>query len=319
MKTIYSLLIALLFSVVFVSATPTTGLQFSGVATSYIDLGQQTAFSPLQFTVELWVNFQSSSNSYLLSTEGSAAASGGNQGFVLQLNGSKLRLQVGAGADWPCVTGGTTISLNNWYHVAATYSATEMKMYINGVLDGTATITTPMVTSVQNLCIGEGSMWKDRRFTGKMADLCFWNVVRTSTEISNSMSSLLIGTESGLVANWKMTEGSVTSVADLKANYPATIGSDIIWFRVGTGVNSVYNNSSNIESVLSGGTLQVTNKTNTGLNMFIYNTLGQKVMEQSIKTGGIMVNQLNTMRGSFILKCVAGDGSTYTKKFIITD
>ena len=223
-------MVASLFSVLLATAAPTTGLQFSGVASSYIDLGQQASFAPTQFTIEAWVNFQSLSGAYLLSTEGSDGASGGNQGFVLHIFGTKMQLQVGSNAAWPNVTGATDINLNTWYHVAATYSATEMKVYINGVLDGSAAITNPMVTSVQNLCIGEGSMWKDRRFTGKMADLRFWNVVRTDAEIATDMTSTLAGTEAGLVAGWKMNEGTGSAVADIKNAFNITLPADVVWF-----------------------------------------------------------------------------------------
>jgi len=230
MKKLYYFMVASLFSVLLVSAAPTTGLQFSGVTASYIDLGQQTAFAPAEFTIEAWVNFQSLSGAYLFSTEGSDGASGGNQGFVLHIFGSKMQLQVGSDAAWPNVTGATDISLNTWYHVAATYSATEMKIYINGVLDGSATITNPMVTSVQHLCIGEGSMWKDRRFTGKMADLRFWNVVRTEAEVATDMTATLTGTEAGLVAGWKMNEGTGSAVADIKNALNITLPAEVTWF-----------------------------------------------------------------------------------------
>jgi len=230
MKKFYYFMVASLFSVLLVSAAPITGLQFSGVTSSYIDLGQQAAFAPAQFTIEAWVNFQNLAGAYLLSTEGSDVASGGNQGFVLHLLGGKMQMQVGSDAAWPNVTGATDISLNTWYHVAATYSATEMKVYINGVLDGSATITNPMVSSVQHLCIGEGSMWKDRRFNGKMADLRFWNVVRTGEEITNDMTTSPNGTEAGLVAGWKMNEGTGSVVTDIKNGINITLPADVAWF-----------------------------------------------------------------------------------------
>ncbi|MDP4238554.1 MAG: LamG domain-containing protein [Bacteroidota bacterium] len=230
MKKFYSFLVASLFSVMLVSAVPTTGLQFSGVATSYIDLGQQATFSPAQFTVEAWVKFQSLSGAYILSTEGSAAASGGNQGFVLRVTGSKLQLSLGANTEWPNVTSTTDILVNTWYHVAATYSGSEMKLYINGVLDASVIAAAPMVTSVQNVCIGEGSMWKGRLFTGQMADLRFWNVVRAQVDIAADMTSTLTGTEPGLVADWKMNEGSGTFVGDATGVYGFTKPADVAWF-----------------------------------------------------------------------------------------
>jgi len=318
MKKFYSFLIASLFSMMLVTAAPSTGLQFSGIATSYIDLGQQSAFSPAQFTIEAWVNFQNLTGAYILSTEGWDGING-NQGFVLHLFGDKLQLQVGSNSLWPNVTGSTVISLNTWYHIAATCSGTEMKVYVNGVLDGSTTITSSMVASTQNLCIGEGSMWKNRLFVGKMADLRFWNIIRPASDIANDMSSSLLGSETGLVANWKMNEGSGTFVANAKGALNITKPADVAWFGLNAGFNQVNKKSSNIESVLSGRTLSVTNKTNAGLHLTIFNISGQKLMTELIKTATKYEKQLTCQKGSYILNCVAEDGSTFTKKFIITE
>jgi hypothetical protein len=319
MKKFYSFLIASLFSVMLVTAAPTTGLQFSGIATSYIDLGQQTAFNSTQFTIEAWVNFQSLTGAYIISTEGSAAASGGNQGFVLRVTGTKLQLSLGANNAWPNLNSTTDILVNTWYHVAATYSGTEINLYINGVLDASTTITTPMVTSVQNLCIGEGSMWKNRLFIGKMADLRFWNVVLSATDIAGSMSTSLTGKEAGLVADWKMNEGAGAVVADATGTYNITKSADVAWFDLGAGVNPVYKNSSNIESVFSGRTLSVTNKTTARLHLTIYSISGQQIMTESVNAGNKFEKQLSYQRGSYILNCVSEDGSTYTEKIIISE
>lgn len=319
MKKFYSYLIASFFSVMLVSAAPATGLQFSGAATSYMDLGQQAAFSPTQFTIEAWVNYQSFSGAYVLSTEGSAAGSGGNQGFVLRLSGSKLQLSMGSNADWPNLTGTTDLLLNTWYHIAATYSGTEINLYVNGVLDASATITTPMVTSVQNLCIGEGSMWKSRLFVGQMADLRFWNVVRTASEIAANMSTSLVGTESGLVADWKMNEGSGSVVADATGAYNITKQPDVAWFGVVNAVNSVYSNSTNIESAFYGRSVEVSNKTNSRLQFVIYNVTGQTVMTDYVNAGCKLQKQMTYLCGSYILRVVAEDGSTYTQKFILAN
>lgn len=318
MKKFYSIFIASFFSVMLVTAAPTTGLQFSGIATSYIDLGQQTAFSPAQFTIEAWVNFQNLTGAYILSTEGWDGVNG-NQGFVLHLFGDKLQLQTGSNSLWPNATGSTVFSLNTWYHIAATCSGTEMKVYVNGVLDGSSTITSPMVVSGQNLCIGEGSMWKNRLFVGKMADLRFWNIVRSSSDIANNMLSSLTGTETGLVANWKMNEGAGVVVANTKGTLNLTKPADVAWFGLKSGVNNVYNNSTNIESELSGRTLSVTNKTNARLHLTIYSISGQKLITELIGATTRFEKQLSCQKGTYILNCVAEDGSTYTKKFVITE
>jgi len=227
MKRITFLIITTFLSVMFVSSAPTTGLQFTGVATSYIDLGPQVAFSPTQFTIEAWVNYQTLNDGYIMSNEGFGT---GAQGFTLHTSGSKIEFVIGANTVWNSLKSQANIAINTWYHVAVTYNSTTMNIYINGVFDNTMAITSPMITSTQGLSIGEGSAWKGRRITGKMGDVRFWNVVRSQVEISGAMSSSLTGTETGLVSDWKMNEGTGFTVADATGNQTVTITAALPWF-----------------------------------------------------------------------------------------
>lgn len=227
MKKFYSFLVASFLCMMLVSATPTTGLQFSGVATSYIDLGQQAAFSPAQFTIEVWVNYQSLSGGYIISNEGWTPT---NHGYSFRTFGSKLEFAYGEGANWHALQSTSDIPLNTWFHAAVTYSGTDVTLYMNGVAEATASITTPMVATTQNTSIGEGSAWKGRLFVGQMSDLRIWNVAHTPAEITADMTSSLDGTETGLVADWKMNEGTGTVVADVTGIYPITKPADVAWF-----------------------------------------------------------------------------------------
>lgn len=316
MKKIYSFLVVSLFSVMLLSAAPTTGLQFSGASTSYIDCGANSAFAPAQFTIEVWAYYESTSGGYIISNEGWDGANG-SQGFSLRTSGSKIEIALGANTGWPSLKSTTDISLNTWMHITATYSGSELKLYVNGVEDATAAVTTPMVASNQSLCIGEGSMWKDRRFTGKISDLRLWNVAKTQAEIAVDMTSALTGIEAGLVAGWKMNEGVGATVADITGVYNLTKPDEVAWFGPVAGVESVGGNVINIESAINGRTLEVANNTNGKLQLAVYTPTGQKVLEDVVKTGAKFQKQLTNISGSYILKCTAEDGSVYAKRFIV--
>jgi len=45
---------------------------------------------------------------------------------------------VGAGFSWNAVNGTTNIAAGSWYHVAATWDGTNVKLYLNGVLEATS-------------------------------------------------------------------------------------------------------------------------------------------------------------------------------------
>jgi len=315
MKKITSFIFATLFSVMFVSAAPVTGLQFSGAATSFIDLGVQPAFSPSQFTIEVWVNFQDLKDSYIFDNENWGT---GAEGFVLHSSNSKIDILIGSGGRFN-LTSQNVIQKNAWNHIVATYSGTELKLFINGVLDGTLAVTATMVASTSKLCIGEGSVWGDRRFIGQMSDLRFFNVVRTDAEIAADMTSSLTGTETGLVAGWKMNEGAGTMVADVTGALNITKPADVAWFGLAAGVNTISNNSLEIASTVSGRNLSVTNNTNGNAQFAVYSVTGQKIMEDVVASGATIQKQLSNTKGAYILRSVAADGSSSSKKFIIAE
>lgn len=312
MKTNYFFLIAALISVMTVSATPMKGLQFTGASASYINVGQNSAFAPTEFTIEAWAYYETTSGGYLISNEGWDGTNGA-QGFSIRTSGTKVELALGSNANWPSLKSTADIALNTWMHIAVTYSGTEIKMYINGVLDATGAAATPMVASNQSLSIGEGSMWKDRRFTGKMSDLRLWSVVRTGSEIAASMNSALAGTESGLIANWKMNEGAGSSVADATGTHTVTKPEEVLWFDLNTSIANTI--SDKVKATIVGNTLKVENTLNSTMNVTVYNMAGQRVIEEAVSAGNSIEKQLNNLTGVFVLKCVAIDGTSSSYKF----
>lgn len=315
MKTNYLLLLVSLFSVMSLSAAPTKGLQFTGAAASYLDGGQKNVFAPEQFTIEVWASYESTQGAYILCNEGWDAVNGA-QGFALRTSGSKIELSIGANGSWPSVKSNSDIALNTWMHIAVTYSGTEMKVYVNGVEDGSAAVTAPMVVSAHNLSIGEGSMWKDRRFTGKMGDMRFWNVVRSQAEIAASMTTSLTGAEEGLIANWKMNEGAGNTVADATGNHSITKTDDVQWFSVDTSVENT--TFTELKTRISENHLFVENNYHAPVTVTVFTVSGQKVMENDVLQGASSETQLNGLSsGVYILKCTAVGGKDMVRKFIL--
>ena len=317
MKKVTSFIFATLLSVMFVSAAPATGLQFPGDNSSVMTIASNAAFSPAEFTIEVWVNYQVlNGGGYIISTEGFV---GGNHGLSLRLAGNKFNFSIGDGVDWPGINSSADITPNTWFHAAVTCTATQMILYINGIQDATKTITTPMQASTELITLGNSPAWPNRPFNGQMADLRFWNVVRTPAEIAADMTSTLTGTEAGLVANWKMNAGTGSTAVDATGTYNLTIPSTITWFGLASGINPVYNNSLNIASAIYGRNLEVTNNTTGNAQFAVYSVTGQKIMEDVVASGATIQKQLTTTKGAYILKSVAVDGSSSSKKFIIAE
>ena len=317
MKRITFFIFASLFSVMIVSAAPATGLQFAGNQQSILTIAPNAAFSPAQFTIEVWVNYQVlNGGGYILSTEGWSPT---NHGFSLRLYGNKLQFAIGDGSNWPGINSSADIVPNTWFHAAVTYTGTQMTLFINGVQDATAAVVTPMVASTESITFGDSPAWPGRNFNGQMADFGFWNVIRTPDQIVADMTSILAGTETGLVAYWKMNEGKGTTAADATGTYNLTVPTTVAWFGTVAGINPVLNNSADIKTVVSGRTLEVSNNSRGNVKLAIYSVNGQKVLEDFVVAGNKLQKQLTSPKGAYILKSIAEDGSTISKKFIITE
>lgn len=98
-----------------------------------------------------------------------------------------------------------TCPLNKWTHVAMSWSMTELKLYVNGVLDSTFQTTGDGGTPTGMDIGSEGN--NNRFFRGGLRDLGIWSTVKTGEEIKSIMQSGIRGNERGLRGFWKMDEG----------------------------------------------------------------------------------------------------------------
>jgi hypothetical protein len=92
-------------------------------------------------TVAFWFRTASSNTTQgLFSKFMTASLTGGN--FEVRLNGGTFVKVTLAGAlSTNTMTGSTSIAANTWYHVATTFGASGMKLYINGLLVGSNAYT----------------------------------------------------------------------------------------------------------------------------------------------------------------------------------
>ena len=99
------------------------------------------------------------------------------------------------------------IALNTWTHIAITCNNVESKIYINGALIKTQITTNTMTNQTSGIMFGNDTSFT-RPYKGRLSDIRLWNVIRTASEISNNYQTQLNGNETGLVGNWKLTDGS---------------------------------------------------------------------------------------------------------------
>jgi len=78
---------------------------------------------------------------------------GGHDGYLLDTYGGVIRFQIGSDS----VSGSTSLPIGTWSHIAGVYDGSQMTVYLNGVLDGSLTISIPIPVNSLPLRIGADS------------------------------------------------------------------------------------------------------------------------------------------------------------------
>ena len=113
-----------------------------------------------------------------------------------------------------------TFEENQWYHVAGVYDGTEQKIYVNGVLEATATSQSGAIDYADSwLALG---MYKDDNeafsIDGTVDEVKIWNTAKTENEIRESMCHKLSGNEENLVAYFRLDNLAGETIRDYGPN-----------------------------------------------------------------------------------------------------
>jgi uncharacterized repeat protein (TIGR03806 family) len=117
---------------------------------------------------------------------------GGANDFILggtRSTGGTNRLSFFAGNPDVTVSGSTPINTGNWTHIAVTRSGTNgsIKLYVNGVVDGTGTGGAALLTSNPAIHIG-GNTLDNRYFQGQMDDVRIYSRALSDAEVASLVS-----------------------------------------------------------------------------------------------------------------------------------
>jgi len=158
-------------------------LTFDGL-NDYVDCGNNEALDPTQgATIEAWVNFNQlpSIANHIMEI---ASRSGGGTDLDLQIEtDNKFKLFIGPGSPNVAMSN-TVVEANEWYHIAGTYQANNyVKIYVNGVLEKTTSISLARSTNPNNFSIGQSLLWPGRFFNGIIDEVKIFNRALSAEEI----------------------------------------------------------------------------------------------------------------------------------------
>ena len=169
---------------------------YMGAADSYLTYPIDGLFGDEEFSATFWYKVESTPDRSGILTV-SDDADDRNQGFRLFREGSateqriKVNVGIGGGESWN--DGGVIdVTAGEWVHVALTVSATESKIYFNGVEQLSSTFTSSVDwTGCSEIVIGAGGPTFD--YWGHLSDLSafdelrLYNVALTEAEIQDML------------------------------------------------------------------------------------------------------------------------------------
>ncbi|MEX0338852.1 MAG: LamG-like jellyroll fold domain-containing protein, partial [Arenibacterium sp.] len=188
-----------------------------GAGTARASIEDSPVLDATAFTIEGWVKPTRDDQFDVLAMR--TSSNSWADGFGLFLDGTgNLVFFIN---NWNDVN--TTVSvplgLNEWTHVAATYEAGSLKVFLDGVLAGENAITATVNHGTGPLWIG--SYGSSYYYNGQMDEFRFWSEARSASEISAQMGHPAIGTEDGLVASFGFDESFGTEFANRVADGPS--------------------------------------------------------------------------------------------------
>lgn len=96
-------------------------------------------------------------------------------------------------------------AISNWIHVAIVYSNKTPILYISGKQVKTGLTSNKQQVHPSGIL---GALEPYGYYVGNLKDVRIWDYAKSEEEITNDMNKKLIGSEKGLFAYWKLTDGT---------------------------------------------------------------------------------------------------------------
>lgn len=150
-------------------------------------------------TMEAWVKTGSTSYQHVLERGDWWQA---QMSYDLVVAEGKVRMDImqSSGSYVSCI-GNTVMSSGGWHHIAGVYDGSQMRVYLDGVLDGTATATLTPGSNTTGLRIGKSSfLYNPNYFNGRIDEVRVSNAAIYTSNFTPSSHLTATSSTKGL---WK--------------------------------------------------------------------------------------------------------------------
>ncbi|MGA1794393.1 MAG: LamG-like jellyroll fold domain-containing protein [bacterium] len=179
-----------------------TALSFDGID-DYIEVPDSPTLNNPTFTLEAWIYLNQdlgNTQKRIISKQFSLTHTYGMEVFGVGYGGAtgnQINFHTSNGAGWTNLVSRTHLSTHTWYHVVATYDASEKRIYINGQFDSSQSYENQTVDIPAPLTIGALKMIDPQQFgfvfNGHIDEVAIYDRALTAEEILQHYQNGLAG------------------------------------------------------------------------------------------------------------------------------
>jgi hypothetical protein len=190
----------------------------------YVSLRGSTGLtSPTGLTVEAWIRplgiggLQSVVSKFC---HNSGSLTDDAYFLGLEANGVP-RFQISVGGNWLLVNGPTNLFDNRWHHLAGVYDGSQLRLYVDGVLRASGSLSGSIPSNTTSVYIGASLESASRTvadfFDGYIDDVRIWNYALSQNEIQIRKNSCWVDLLPGLMARY-IFEGDFLNRVNMDAS-----------------------------------------------------------------------------------------------------
>jgi hypothetical protein len=215
------------------TSTPICNILFDGTVAASVRVPSNALINPTAaFTYEAWfkANANVGINRAIISK---GITTNYASSILLEASTGKIVGEFYTGASLKTLKSLTGYNDNAWHHVAYTYDGANIKLYIDGTLEGTLAATGAVSTVTQDFTIGKYSNSNAYNFWGSIDEVRVWNTARTQTQINSTLYTQLVGNETNLQAYYSFNDGTYNGLGQSVLNKCTTTGAVLNGFTEG--------------------------------------------------------------------------------------